>query len=82
MDQFSGMIRVAGIIDRSTYDVIRFAVKATDVNISSSQLPQTATGRLKGHSCTIYVYKFYRFPNEFRKSLYPDDNKVKINFIT
>ena len=76
MDQFSGMIRVAGIIDRSTYDVIRFAVKATDVNISSSQLPQTATGRLKDHSCTIY--EFYRFPNEFRKS----DNKVKINFIT
>lgn len=46
MDEYTGMIRVAGVIDRSTYDFISFVVRVSDVNISTSQTAQTATGML------------------------------------
>lgn len=45
IDQFSGIIRVAGSIDRNLYDFVGFTVRATDINVAPDQPAQIATGR-------------------------------------
>lgn len=45
IDQFSGIIRVAGSIDRNLYDFVGFTVRATDVNVATGQPAQVTTGK-------------------------------------